>query len=669
MDITLKSLLRGGLLALFLLVPLAVFPLAFYSSQIKMVLLVGVVSLAALGWLWVAIVEERHAISLTLTNGVLAFNLLIWGVTLLASPYPNEGLPVVSARVAGLGLLLLTPALLQRKLDLQRVLALLLVAAALMSAFALLQFFRLDPFASAERKVGHFRVCSTTMHPNILITFLVACVPLNIAAFRLFARTTRNRVLLGLCLVLSLSAAAATLSRAGWAAMTVAVVLTVLGIWLGARGKAAEGKPAPSSSKAIWIVAALGLALAVALAVGLGSGLMDPGERERLLSLRGATTEKRVLIYKGAMRMAAEAPLLGKGLGTFSLFLPAYRTPELAMQFPRNEYYAEAAVSEPLEVLVESGALGLLAWLLLVGLMVGRPLRAIGRVSDPGIRALLAAAAAGTLGLVTHGMVEVSLRFLPPLMMFWALPGLALAAERVGLADQQPPSSGAPPRALQLGSWPLRLGLAAVVGMTFGLVFAVTLSDFIANIHVNLGERALKKGKVEQAEGSFRAAEATWTGNLPARYRRAYALWKLGHLAKAEQAYRQLIERSPNYFDVNHNLARVLFDSGKLKQAAAWTAKATKLNPYHVPSHELAVRLALRGGQLAEAERLASHTLKVAGDFKAAPNTARYVWSRLAMARVRVAQRRKPDARRLLMEALSADPRHKEARHLLGTLD
>ena len=677
MDSSLHRVLKVSLLSLFLLVPLAVFPWAFYSFQVKSVLLVGCVALTAMGWLWIAIVEDRHELGLSFTNGVLIFNMLVWIATLALSPHINEGLPVISKRLAGVGFLLLAPVLLSRKRDLKLGLVLLLASAAVMSLYGLLQFFHLDPM-QAEGKVGHFRVVATAHHPNIFVTFLVACVPLNIAAFHLFESNTRNRVLLGLSLVLSLAAAVATLSRAGWGAMVVAVLVVLLGIWAGSRGAAQDGEEAPDARRRSLLMIAVPVGLAVVIMAGmvfaLTRGMLDPGEQSRLMDLGGSTTQKRVLIYRGALKMAAENPLLGKGLGTFSLFLPAYRTPELAKQFPRNEYHAEAAVSEPLEVQVESGLLGLLGWLLLVGLFVIRPLRAMSRVADPGLRAVLAATAAAVLGMVAHGMVEVSLRFLPPLFMFWAVPGLALAAERVARGD----TAATPGRTLDLSSWPLRLSLSVVVGMTFGLIFAVTLSDFVANIFVDRGERALKRGDEKTAKRAFGSAQATWTGNLPGRYRLAYVLWKQGDFKGAERQYREVARLSPYYFDVNHNLARVLYQQSmqvkhprrqeKLKQAAAWTEKATRLNPSHIPSHELAVKLALERGRISEADQFATKMLEAAGTFTRAPNTARFVWSRIAMARVRKAQGRAADARRLLADALKADPQNKEARHLRGTL-
>ncbi len=81
-----------------------------------------------------------------------------------------------------------------------------------------------------------------------------------------------------------------------------------------------------------------------------------------------------------------------------------------------------------------------------------------------------------------------------------------------------------------------------------------------------------------------------------------------------------------------------------------------RINPYHVPSHGLATRIALRGGRTDEAEAIALHICGVASDDPRAL---------LALARVRLAQGRAVEARRLARDALKRAPDNKAARHLL----
>jgi O-antigen ligase/Tfp pilus assembly protein PilF len=653
MDSGLQRVLKGGLWGLYALVPLVVFYRTYHPTEIKDLLFVGVVALLALGWLKLSMEQEGQVIELSGLNWILLANAVVWALSALLSPFPGESLQPISVRLAGVGLVLLAPALLTRRQDLSLVVGLLLGAVSVMSLYGLLQFLRLDPFLRTAGLLGHFRVSSTTDHPNIFVSVLVAAVPLNIAAFRLFGGRGWRLPLLALSLVVNVAAAIATLSRGGWAALAAAVAITLVGLRL-TRPRAAES-PAAEATTGSWgwgvkVVVPLVAAVAVVLlAVGLGKGSLDPGERQRLLDLRGPTVAKRLMIYRGALKMAADSPVIGQGLGTFALFLPGYRSPELARFFPRNEYHVEHGVSEPLEVLAESGALGLIVWLLLVGVLVVRPLRAAPRIADPGLRTLAVAAAAGTAGLVLHGLVEVNLRFQPPQFLFWALPALALAA----CGAEGGPGTA---RRVTVAGWPGRLGIGALVGMVFGLAFAMTLSNFVASYHVASGRRALKQDQLARAERAFRAAEAAWAGNLPARYRRALVLWKLGHLGEAEAEYREVIRRSPYYFDVNHNLARVLFEQGKLDQADRWADVAIRINPYHVPSYELAVRIALKQGRLAEAQRAAEHIVKAAGH-----DTRSHV----ALARVRVAQGKLAEARQVLEQALRRDPKSKEARYLL----
>ncbi len=647
MELNLRRAITWALLALLVLVPLALSFWSIYPHQIKDVFLVGIVALASMGWLWLSLGEERSELKLTPLMAVLGVNVLAWVVTLAASPHPEAGFPVLASRLGGLGFLLLGASFFGSRKWLRRAVGFLLFACSIMALYGVLQFFHLDPIFKTEGLVGHFRVSSTATHPNIFITFLVACLPLNLAAFWFMGRSATVRALLAGALVLNIAAAVATLSRAGLGAMGLTLVFTVVGLALLARrrtddGEGEAGEEPTSGGAALKLGVPVVLALVALAALAVTKADLDPGERDRLLSLRGPTVQKRLLIWEGALKMAREDPVLGKGLGTFSLNLPRHRTAELARYFPRNEYHVEHGVSEPMEVLAESGLLGLAAWVTLAACFFFMPLAGARRARDPGLRALMLACSAGVLGLVAHGSVEVCLRFQPPLFMFWALPGIALAAARA--AELPAPRS----RAISLDGVGPRLAVSAAVGMALGLAFAITLSDFVANFHVHRGRQALERDDAGAAERRFTRAVGTWSGNIKAHYLRGYSLWKLGQLARAEAAYREVLRRSPYYFDVNHNLARVLFEQGKVDEAAARASEAAHLNPFHLPSHELWVRIALKQGKLPQARKLAAHMMKVGED---------NALSHLTTARVQLADGKKGKARRTLDAALKRWPK------------
>lgn len=636
----LQRVLSGLLIGLFALIPLAVFPWIDQPSRVKETILVLIVALAILGWVWQAVIGDKLRVELSWLNLILALNVLIWLVSLYTSSQRDQGLLTVGTRMAGLGLLLLIPVYLSGKRQLGLAVGLLLSAVTLMSIYGLFQFFHLDPFRRTEGLVGHFRVCSTTNHPNVFVSVLVACVPLNLAAFRLWDTSRRLRVLLTASLVLCIGAAVATFSRAGLGAMAVAVAFYLV---------ASHWRASAMVRWRLLIKTGAGLAVVAGLLLlAVWRGALDPGERQRLLSLDGPTVTKRVHIYRAGLAMAAAEPIWGHGPGRFSHLLPGYRSNRLAKFFPHNRYQVEHAVSEPLEVLVESGVPGLVGWLLLVGMFVFWPLARRNEVSDPGLKAVMVGAAAGVLGLVIHGLVEVNLRFLPPGFLFWALPGLALAA-----AGSLPRKSDV----RDIFGWPDRLAVSVVLCTVFGLILAMSLSSFASGIHLASGGRAQAQDRLRAAGQSFRSALSAWSANLPARYRLAYVLWQQGRLDEAEAQYRWVLQESPFYFDANHNLAAVLLQRGRVEEAARQAEVATRINPFHVPSHDLSVRLALLQGQLKRAEELALYISWIA---------AHDVRAKVVLARVRLAQGRVEDARGLLEAALKMEPNDEEIRRLLA---
>ena len=654
MESTLHRVLRWGPLGLLVLVPLLVYYGTFYHNEIKDLVMVGVVALTSLGWLWVSIVEERIQVRVTLTRVVLSANVLVWVVTLLTSAQPEAGLFPLSVRLAGVGLLLLTPALLGGMSDIKLAVTLLLGTGAVMSCYGILQFLNLDPFFSTAGMEGHFRVRSTAGHPNFFVTFLSVCIALNIAGFWLFGRSKRTRILLGVGLVLALVAAVGTMSRAGWAALVLAQGTLAVLLVVGLRSDRGDRASSKALSKVVLAVLGAVVLAGVVSAAVLAATRLDPAERARVTSLSGSTLDKRLLVYSAGLNMAADAPLLGHGLGTFATYLPEYRSPDLTRYYPRNDYHVQHATSEPLEVMAESGGLGLLVWLALGALFVLRPIWAMLKERDVETKAFFAAIAAAMLGIVAHSFLEQLLRHQPMHYIYWALPGLALAAEKAAGIEARAW------RVLDLKNWPARLGISAVVGMTFGLVFAYVLTDFVANVHVGRGRRAILNRDMATADRAFRDALAIQKSNLAARYQLAYTQWKQGHLDRARTLYQGVLARSPSYFDVNHNLARVLYEQGKFDQARKHVARAMKLNPHHVPSFDLAVTLAIQRKDFGRAEELAREIASRAGHNEVA---------HLTLARTLLAEGQTAKARKLLTDVQKRFPQSKEIRRLLRSLN
>jgi len=144
----------------------------------------------------------------------------------------------------------------------------------------------------------------------------------------------------------------------------------------------------------------------------------------------------RPQLWTAAIRIVERHPLLGVGPGAFRRVYGA----ELGLtrwdtQIHANDLYLELAAT--------TGLLGLGAFLLAVGLAVGRQARGLGRVSrapapTPAVL-LLVGSLAATAAALAHGVVDHFLVFTPMAILFWVLLGLGVGlAERLGGGGRRP---------------------------------------------------------------------------------------------------------------------------------------------------------------------------------------------------------------------------------------
>ncbi|HEX6737991.1 MAG TPA: O-antigen ligase family protein, partial [Vicinamibacteria bacterium] len=165
-------------------------------------------------------------------------------------------------------------------------------------------------------------------------------------------------------------------------------------------------------------LAALGL-LAV-MAFGLAS--VPAATRSHLATaLRGssdASGEYRVDVARDTLRLAAQRPLLGWGLGAYADAFPAVKR-------AHGDVRTTHAESDVLEFLAEAGLAGLAA-LALLALVLGRGLRErLVEGRDPWRKGLAVAAAGGAAALLAHSFLDFNLRLPANALVFASLLGLA----------------------------------------------------------------------------------------------------------------------------------------------------------------------------------------------------------------------------------------------------
>jgi O-antigen ligase len=258
---------------------------------------------------------------------------------------------------------------------------------------------------------SYFRVNSLFFDPNIYGRFLMV-VMIGLAAVLLWARNARQVAVSGALLALLWAGLVLTFSQSSFAALLVGLAALAALRWSFRRVAAGVGLCAA-------------LALVVTLALGIGSDEIDDSSGNRL-DLVG-----------GGLSMVADRPLWGFGSGSFA---ERFRDREDAS----SRRAASASHTIPVTVAGEQGAVGLIAYLVLVIVSLRLLFAGLGPLTgrDPPqrlvTRAFLAAAFAA---LVFHTLLYAAFLEDP---ITWTLLAIGIVLLRPTSSSPSPASRGAP---------------------------------------------------------------------------------------------------------------------------------------------------------------------------------------------------------------------------------
>lgn len=228
-------------------------------------------------------------------------------------------------------------------------------------------------------------------------------------------------VLASLPVLLAAPRASARWGFLGWVAAGAGLVATyVRGAWIGFLAGIAVLLGLTRRRR--WIVMA-----------GAGAGivlvLLIPGLRQRALSIvdpSDPTVRERWAMWTSALQMAREHPLTGVGPGEVKREYLRYAAPEYR-QRPRGHFH-----NTPLQMLVERGVLGLIAWLVVFIAFFWRArgvLRALGPEASRE-RALVAGSVAAITGFLVGGLTEHNFGDSEVVLLAYAVMAVPFVVER-----------------------------------------------------------------------------------------------------------------------------------------------------------------------------------------------------------------------------------------------
>jgi O-antigen ligase len=442
------------------------------------------------------------------------------------------------------------------------------------------------------------RAGGTFINPNHLAAFLVAIFPLSVAQVFIGRDKPLAKILHGYAALMMLAGIAVTMSRGGWAAAVLALLL-LLG-WM------------------LWRRRELRIPLLVFLALLLAAGaffLRNVEKAQARLENVSATDNidagsSRLWIWRPAWRMWLDQPWLGVGPAQFDPRFPAYRPPQVQTNpgWVHNEY---------LNLLVDYGLAGALLAAAVAGIYLWglvKTSKYVERGSDLGWKASNRTAffTGGTIGLAAlacHCFVDFNLHIPAIALVAGLLAGLL--ASNIRFATER----------FWLGGrwWNRSLVTGAGLAVLFWLV-PTTARAAREAIHLQRAANA-----------------AAITPQL---------LADLGRAAEAAP------DNARTAFEIGENMRRLSFDGGsgwreQGEAALPWLERSTRLNP-----HDARARLAL-----ARTRYWIGDTNRAAADFEAAlklgpndVNLANYVaWNLLTRGRTN-------EASALIDQSLTWDP-------------
>lgn len=400
------------------------------------------------------------------------------------------------------------------------------------------------------------RPIATFGNPVFLGAWLVSALPLALGV-ALFERGPR-RWLAAIAAGLGLPALVATDSLGAWGGFVVALGVTAL-ITIGVR-------------RWVWIGGAA--ALAVVVAVGAQSY-----DRPRA----------HALIWRDSLALLAGHPH-GVGPGQFPVAFPTVASPELLAVYPRSETIVNDAHCEPLQLLIELGAPGLIAALAAIvalALATRRTLRAV--PVEHAERWTLIAAIGSIAGIAAQSLVSPDLRFVASAI------GLGLL---VGLVASFAPASELTLPGRRAGR--VVVALLALAGLSETLAVTFEQLELGALARVTPAPRA----DVPPADLDAAWARARADFDDPqAHYDLGLALVSLHRYGEAASAFGRALALAPGHPGVIRSLGVAESLAGRLGPGLHHLLAALEADPGDDDVRYLAALTAYRSGDLAVAAR------------------------------------------------------------------
>lgn len=466
----------------------------------------------------------------------------------------------------------ITVYLLRDERNLKRLLYIAFIVGTLASLYAILQYGGIEPIWT--RKIDPFgtRSVSTFGNPNFLASFLILILPV-IAVLAVFEKSLIKKLFLGGLLGVNLLGLLVTRTRSAWLGLFVALIF--LAFFL------VSYQVSLISKNRKWLIFLAGVLFLVML---YPVRVERQGERKVMVAkvafakvksiadFKQMAYVQRFLIWQAAYSMFKESPLLGHGWGNFEIIYPFHQGKYLKIKkYSPFRTHANNAHNEILEIASQTGivGLGVYIWLFILFFKIG--IDGYRKLTTEYDKTVVLGLLASIFGMLVDNLLNVSLHFPMPALLFWVWMGLA-----VGICQRRE-------------MWERRISIKKFLVYPLGIIiFGIILFNlkyFRGEVHYFKGFKYAKNNTtlgnaVKECELSYKI----YPLNVDNNYELGNAYARLNEKEKAIWAYLKAIEVNPGYDEIYSNLGIMYGQTERIPEAIEALSKSIEINPLSVPT-------------------------------------------------------------------------------------
>ncbi len=464
-----------------------------------------------------------------------------------------------------------------------RLLGVLLALSFVVAVYSIIQYLGLDVLVGATGVTGTFG------NANFLAGFLVVVIPIA-TVFSAIASGVKRRLYLALFFLLLISLGLSQ-TRGAWIACAVELIL-IWGFYIKFWRSRTEMIPSVTAAKflvALMIVSVTVIVFVQPESIPRIASAFDSSNYHVSTPEAGVTSsiQVRIAIWRSALKMISDAPILGHGIGTFMIIFPRYRFAYHHTDgIGHNTYHAH---SEYLEILSETGTIGIIVFIVFMALCLRSGFRFVCTDRTTNTSLLVQGCLISVIGLLIHSAFTVDLRFTSGLYL-WLMLGIIAR-------PQSPPGRGAgvsklPGDGARVESEPVlnsgnRERAKSIAFSAIAIVLAAFLLPFYikpakASLLLKRGEVAEVNKDYSRALESYKAALSVFPIMYPAYYAAGY-LYQVHEKnpKKALEVYTRLMNYAPDFAQVHFQTALALKSLGEYTDAIRELTRSKELNPYH----------------------------------------------------------------------------------------